>query len=120
MIASGGEAVHVWIYSLLSGSTGFGIGLLVLYIVIYIIRQAVEPKLVASNLGLPPILTLMGMYIGAVLFGFIGLFLVPLSIMCVKILNDTGAVKLWKNLGDAKPAPKEPAAEKDIPAKPAD
>ena len=116
-----GTVLIPWtIYSLLSGSTGFGIGLLVLYIVIYIIRQAVEPKLVASNLGLPPILTVMGMYIGAVLFGFIGLFLVPLSIMCVKILNDTGAVKLWKNLGDAKPAPKEPAAEKDIPAKPAD
>lgn len=90
------------IYSLLSGSTGLGIGLLVLYVLIYVIRQAVEPKLVASNLGLPPILTLMGMYIGVKLFGFIGLFLVPLSIMFVKILNDEGIVKLWKNLGNDK------------------
>jgi len=97
------------IYSLLSGSTGLGIGLLVLYVLIYIIRQAVEPKLVAANLGLPPVLTLMGMYLGVKLFGFIGLFLVPLSIMFVKILNDEGIVKLWKNLSN--PHPKAECAE---------
>lgn len=96
------------IYSLLSGSTGLGIGLLVLYAVIYIIRQAVEPKLVAANLDLPPVLTLMGMYIGVKLFGFIGLFLLPLSIMFVKILNDEGIVKLWKNL--SKPAAQQAPA----------
>lgn len=103
------------IYSLLSGSTGLGIGLLVLYVLIYIIRQAVEPKLVASNLDLPPILTLMGMYVGAKLFGFIGLFLVPLSIMFVKILNDEGIVKLWKNLGKDTPESKVITADELAP-----
>jgi len=116
-----GTVLIPWaIYSLLSGNTGFGIGILVLYIIIYIIRQTVEPKLVAVNLGLPPIVTLMGMYIGVTLFGFIGLFLVPISIMLVKILNDEGALKLWKNLGDVKPIPKEPITETEVPAKTAD
>lgn len=108
------------IYSLLSGNTGLGIGLLVLYILMYIIRQAVEPKLVATNLGLPPILTIMGMYIGAALFGFIGIFLVPLSIMVVKILNDEGVVKLWKSFSDVKPLQKDTAAETKVPAETAD
>ncbi|MEI6580496.1 MAG: sporulation integral membrane protein YtvI [Eubacteriales bacterium] len=108
------------IYSLLSGNTGLGIGLLVLYILMYIIRQAVEPKLVAANLGLPPILTIMGMYIGAALFGFIGIFLVPLSIMVVKILNDEGVVKLWKSFSDVKPLQKDTAAETKVPAETAD
>jgi hypothetical protein len=64
-----------------------GIALLILYAVIFIIRQFIEPKLVANELGLPPILTLLGMYLGVHLFGFIGLFLVPVSIIFVKILT---------------------------------
>ncbi len=94
-----GSIVIPWaVYSLVSGNTGFGIGLLVLYIIIYVVRQAAEPKLVAGTLDLPPILTLAGMYIGVKLFGFIGLFLVPLTLMLIKILNDEGVVNLWKSL----------------------
>lgn len=97
------------VYSLLSGNTGLGIGLLVLYVIIYVIRQMVEPKLVANNLDLPPILTLMGMYIGVKLFGFIGLFLLPLTFMLIKILNDEGVVSLWKTI------PSETASQKAPP-----
>jgi sporulation integral membrane protein YtvI len=100
------------IYSLLSGSTGFGIGLIVLYVVIYVIRQALEPKLVAANLDLPSILTLMSMYVGVKLFGFIGLFILPFTIMLIKILNDEGVVNLWKTL--AVPTQKN---KKDCPTK---
>ncbi|NLX94253.1 MAG: sporulation integral membrane protein YtvI [Clostridiales bacterium] len=96
-----GSILIPWaIYSLISGSTGFGIGLIVLYVFIYIVRQMAEPKLVADNLDLPPILALMGMYIGAKLFGFIGLFLLPLTLMFLKILNKEGAVHLWKTRSD--------------------
>lgn len=94
-----GSILIPWaIYSLISGSTGFGIGLIVLYVFIYIVRQMAEPKLVADNLDLPPILTLAGMYVGVKLFGFIGLFLLPLTLMFIKILNDEGVVHLWKSL----------------------
>ena len=103
-----GTVLIPWaIYSFISGNTWLGIGLLVLYAVIYVIRQAVEPKLVAANLGLPPILTLMGMYIGVKLFGFIGLFLVPLTIIFVKVLNDNGILTLWKKISNG--APNSPA-----------
>lgn len=98
------------IYSLLSGNTGLGIGLLVLYVVIYVIRQMAEPKLVANTLDLPPILALMAMYVGAKVFGFIGLFLLPLTLMLIKILNDEGVVNLWKTLSiqdDLEEAPPE-------------
>lgn len=105
------------VYALIMGNTGLGIALFVLYGVIYVIRQAIEPKLVASNLGLPPVLTIMGMYIGGKLFGFFGLFLVPLSIIFVKILNDEGILNLWKNIkvsSNLPPAKQEedPSAEK--------
>lgn len=101
-----GTVLIPWgVYALISGNTGLGIALLILYAVIFIIRQFIEPKLVANELGLPPILTLLGMYLGVHLFGFIGLFLVPVSIIFVKILNDEGLLDLWKNLRSVPVAP---------------
>lgn len=74
-----------------------GIGVLVLYIFISVMRQFIEPKLVAGQLGLPPFLTIMGMYIGLKLFGIIGMFMVPLTIILIKLLNDEGVIHIWKN-----------------------
>ncbi|MBE6827061.1 MAG: sporulation integral membrane protein YtvI [Ruminococcaceae bacterium] len=85
------------LWSLLTGNIGLGIGLIVLYVIITVIRQTVEPKLVASQLGLPPFVTLIAMYLGTQLFGVIGLFLLPISIMLVKVLNDEGVIRVFKN-----------------------
>ncbi len=84
------------LYSLIMGHTGMGIGILIIYAVISVLRQVLEPKLVSANLGLPPILTIMGMYIGLQLFGFIGLFIMPIMLTVIKLLNDDGIIKLFK------------------------
>lgn len=80
------------VWSLCTGGVGLGIGLLVLYAIISIVRQILEPKLVASQLGLPPFLTIMAMYVGTQLFGFIGLFLLPITVMLLKVLYDDGII----------------------------
>ena len=77
------------------------IGVIVLYVFITIMRQFIEPKLVAGQLGLPPFVTIIGMYIGARLFGIIGIFAVPLTIILIKLLNDEGIIHLWKTSRDA-------------------
>ncbi len=82
------------IYELIVKNTGLGIGLLVLYGAITVIRQIVEPKLVASQLDLPPVLTISAMYVGLQIFGVIGMFLMPITIFCLKILNDEGILKI--------------------------
>lgn len=113
-----GTVLIPWgIYSLIMGNTGLGIGIFILYAIIYVIRQYIEPKLVASNLGLPPILTIMGIYIGVKLFGVLGLFLLPLTIIFVKILNDEGIVNLWKNVKKNEKLP-SPAEAEEAPADP--
>ncbi len=84
------------LYSFISGDIPMGIGILVLYIFISVMRQFIEPKLVAGQLGLPPFVTIMGMYIGLKLFGIIGMFMVPLTIILIKLLNDEGVIHLWK------------------------
>ncbi len=91
-----GTIVLPWaVYSFIMGDVGMGIGLLVIYGVITVIRQIIEPKLVAMQLGLPPFITIIAMFFGLKLFGFIGLFLLPLLITMLKVLNDNGTIHLW-------------------------
>lgn len=86
------------IYSFIMGASPMGIGLLVLYAFITIARQFIEPKLVAGQLGLPPFVTIMGMYVGLKLFGVVGMLLVPLMIIMLKLLNDEGIIHIWTPL----------------------
>lgn len=98
------------IYSLITGKIGLGIGLIVVYAVITIVRQVIEPKIVGGTVGLPSFVTLMAMYIGSQLFGFIGIFLLPISVIIIKLLNDEGIIHIW-NTGK-KPEAEEAIAEK--------
>ena len=93
-----GTIIFPWAaYSFITGSYGLGIGLLVIYALIAVIRQVIEPKLVAGQLGLPPFMTIIGMFLGLKLFGFIGLLIMPILIIMLKLLNDEGIIHLWKN-----------------------
>lgn len=91
-----GTVMIPWaIISLFTGKTGFGIGLLVLYGIITVIRQILEPRLVAMNVDMPPILTLAGMYVGLQLFGVLGMFAVPITFVLIKALNSEGIIHLY-------------------------
>lgn len=91
-----GTVLVPWaIFSLITSNYGLGIGLLVLYAVITVIRQILEPHLVAMNVGLPPIATLMGMYLGLQIFGVLGIFILPMTFFLIKALNDEGIIHLW-------------------------
>ncbi len=84
------------LYSLITGKVSLAIGLFIVYVIIYIVRQIIEPKIIGGTVGLPSFLALMGMYIGSKLFGFIGIFLLPILMIIVKLLNDEGVIHLWK------------------------
>ncbi|MGN1419796.1 MAG: sporulation integral membrane protein YtvI [Acutalibacteraceae bacterium] len=93
-----GTVLIPWaIYSLIIGNFGMGIGLIVIYAVISVIRQIIEPKLVAGQLGLSPIVTITAMYFGLKIFGVLGMFVVPVMVIMLKLLNDEGIVNLWKS-----------------------
>lgn len=66
-------------FCLLTGDVYHGVGLLIVYAVITVVRQVIEPKVVGKYIGLPPLASLASMYIGLKLFGFWGLFLLPLG-----------------------------------------
>ena len=72
------------------------IGLSVLLLVITLIRNFLEPKIVGNQIGLSPIVSLICFYVGLKLFGFWGIIVLPIVVILVKSLNDEGIIKLWK------------------------
>ncbi len=88
-----GTVLLPWaIISFVTGKVGLGIGLLVLYGVITVLRQIIEPKLVANEVGLPAIATIMAMFIGAKIFGAFGIVILPLTVIILKLMYDEGVV----------------------------
>lgn len=88
-----GTVLIPWaIYCFISGDVGLGIGLVVLYAVITVIRQIIEPKLVANQVGLPAIVTIAAMFIGARIFGTFGIIILPLTVIILKLMYDEGVI----------------------------
>jgi sporulation integral membrane protein YtvI len=63
------------------GNIYLGVGLSILYGVILVVRQIMEPKVLASSVGLDPLATLIAMFVGLQLFGFAGLFIGPVTLV---------------------------------------
>ena len=62
------------------GSYRMAIGVAALYIVMLVVRNIVEPKLVGQQMGLHPLVTLIAMFVGLQLFGLFGLFGFPIAL----------------------------------------
>lgn len=86
------------VISFITGNIGLGIGLLIIYIVVLIIRQIIEPKLVAGQVGLPPIATIVAMYVGSKTLGILGFFILPFFVILIKVFNDAGIIHLIKDV----------------------
>lgn len=92
---SGGILIPWSLIALVTGNVGQCVGLLILYAVITVIRQYIEPKIVGDSLGVNPLVTLAGLYFGLKLFGFMGMFIVPICVMTLKAFNDAGRINLY-------------------------
>lgn len=73
-----GAVMVPWIaYAFLIGDWQLGTGLSALYGIVLVARQTVEPKVLASSVGLDPLPTLIAMFVGLKLFGILGLLIGP-------------------------------------------
>lgn len=71
-----------------------GIGLAIVYVVLTVIKQIVEPKILGDQIGLKPIYTFIATIIGSLVFGPVGLMLGP--IIAVVINSIIKARKKYK------------------------
>lgn len=80
ILGTGGIMIPWAVISFALGNTAMGIKLVVIYAIVTVVRNYVEPKIVGAQLGLHPIITLVAMFVGLRLFGFWGLFGLPVGI----------------------------------------
>ena len=61
-----------------------GIGLIIIYVICYFVREMMEAKIMGGKVGLTPLETLVAMYVGLQLFGILGFILGPIGLLIIE------------------------------------
>lgn len=85
-----GTVLVPWaVYRLVTGSYTYAAILIVIYVVVLIVRQALEPKLIGDNIGTSPFETLVFMLVGYRLAGMLGLIVgIPVGMILVECYRE--------------------------------
>lgn len=96
-VLGAGTALAPWaVICLLSGETTKGVGMLILWAVISLVRRVLEPRVIGREMGLPPLVMLAVMLLGLRFSGFWGLLLYPVAAMLLRELHRHGYLHIWK------------------------
>lgn len=90
-----GTVIIPWgIFELLLGNTIPGVCLLILYLIVTIVRNILEPKIVGGHIGLHPLITLTAIIVGLKAVGLLGMIAFPITILILKDLAEKGVISL--------------------------
>ena len=96
VLGTGGIMIPWAVITVLQGDLRLALSLLAVYVVVTIIRNIIEPKIVGAQIGLHPVATLASMFVGLQLFGVVGLFGFPIGLSLMQYLTRTGEVAFFK------------------------
>jgi len=96
VFGTGGIVIPWALIALLQKDFRMAIGLLVIYVVVLVVRNIVEPKIVGQSLGINPLVTLSAIYLGFKTMGVLGMIVMPIAVQIAISLHRAGVVKLWK------------------------
>lgn len=94
ILGTGSVLVPWAVVAILQGNHFLGIGLIILFLVITIVRRIVEPKVYSSSLGISPLAALISLYIGFKLLGLVGVFLGPAMVIVYDTLKKANIIKM--------------------------
>lgn len=95
VLGTGTIMIPWFIAEFILGNPTMGFSLLALYLIITIIRNILEPKVVGAQIGLHPLLTLICIYVGMKLAGFAGLFGLPIAVVILKTMHEQGKITFF-------------------------
>jgi sporulation integral membrane protein YtvI len=98
ILGTGGIIIPWIIFEVIKGNLSFAFGLTILYLIITVVRNILEPKLIGDQIGLHPIVMIVCMYIGLKSFGFAGLIILPVIIAFLKHQYDTNKFQYFKQM----------------------
>lgn len=123
-----GSILLPWaVIDLLTGNTRQGLSLALLWLIILFVRQLIEPKVVGHQIGIHPLFTLFGMYLGLQFIGVLGMFLGPICVVVIKYIMvailKTDGLKGWfeRNFrvkGTSPAPPEKESPGEDLPEPP--
>ena len=73
----------------IGGNTSLAVGMLILYVAIYFLRQIEEPRIVGKQMNVHPLFALITMYAGLKLAGFGGMIVAPFLAFVIKTLYES-------------------------------
>lgn len=93
-----GAVMVPWIaYVFIQGDIPLGIGLSILYGIIFFTRSIIEPKVLAYSIGLDALSTLVAMVIGLHFFGALGIIIGPVTLVLLITLHKADLFRsLWR------------------------
>jgi sporulation integral membrane protein YtvI len=90
ILGTGSVLVPWALYQLVTGDVYTGIGLLLLFLVITVVRRIVEPKILGDAVGIGALSALISLYVGYELVGLIGVFLGPIVVIVFMAMRKAG------------------------------
>ena len=86
-----------WIgYLFFTGHYPLTIGLAIIYIVIIIVRQILEPKVLSANIGVSPLIALVVLFMSIQWWGMIGMLITPIILVTINTCYRAGVFKsIW-------------------------
>lgn len=92
-----GTVLIPWsVIALINKNPPLALGLFVLYLIITVVRNIIEPKIIGNKMGLHPLITLAAMYMGLKFGGAFMAMVLPLILMILKLLNDNQIICLYR------------------------
>ena len=76
------------IFSMIVGSYSLGFGLLIIYGIITVARQVLQPKIMGTQMGVHPLAFLMSMFVGFRIFGLVGFVVGPSLLILFKAVKE--------------------------------
>lgn len=96
VLGTGGIMIPWAVIAAVLGNYTLCAELVVLYLIVTVVRNIIEPKIVGGQIGLHPVVTLVSMFAGVQLFGAVGLFGFPIGLSLLMYLNRTGTIHIFK------------------------
>jgi sporulation integral membrane protein YtvI len=92
-LGTGAFMVPWIIYLFIHGDIYLGVGVSVVYGIVVVARQILEPKVLASSVGLNALATLISMFVGLKLFGVLGLIIGPVSLIILTAFHNANVFR---------------------------
>ncbi len=87
VLGVGSIYIPMAIYFYFTGNTFAAIGLIVMFVIVSVVRQIAEPKLVSTNVGIHPLFIIASIFIGLKSFGILGILYFISVILFYKVLK---------------------------------